>query len=126
MAAPSTPSTPSTPLPKIRLKIGKLSIGLPQTSPSTSTSTSVSSLSKPSIPTVTAAPLLDTNVMTSNEPEEIINCICDAPTIDHGRFMIACDQCATWFHGECVHVGPDTVPDGTEWYCPRCSTTKQS
>ncbi|RKP27184.1 hypothetical protein SYNPS1DRAFT_27153 [Syncephalis pseudoplumigaleata] len=126
LSSPSTPATPTTGLPKIRLKIGKISIGLPVPS-----ATSPPPVAKPAMhtPTVTAAPAsattATTTATTNNEPDEVINCICHTPTVDHGRFMIACDRCATWFHGECVHVGPDTVPEGTEWYCERCLAAKQ-
>ena len=53
-----------------------------------------------------------------DEPEqkdEVIQCICDNPTIDYGLFMIACDVCQHWFHGHCVGVQSE-LP---EWKCPR-------
>jgi hypothetical protein len=49
---------------------------------------------------------------------EVINCICDNPHVDYGAFMIACDQCSEWFHGDCVGIREsDQV---AEWYCMRC------
>jgi hypothetical protein len=49
---------------------------------------------------------------------EVINCICENPHVDYGAFMIACDQCSVWFHGDCVGIKEsDQV---AEWYCMRC------
>ncbi|GAB5593583.1 hypothetical protein Unana1_08483 [Umbelopsis nana] len=49
---------------------------------------------------------------------EVINCICDSPHVDYGAFMIACDQCSEWFHGDCVGIREsDQV---AEWFCMRC------
>lgn len=49
---------------------------------------------------------------------EVINCICETPHVDYGAFMIACDQCSVWFHGDCVGIKEsDQV---AEWYCMRC------
>ncbi|KAI9597590.1 hypothetical protein BDF19DRAFT_433856 [Syncephalis fuscata] len=130
VSTPSTVSTPaSTGLPKIRLKIGKISIGLPPP-PSPSPVSKLSTNHN----TITTTPLLGpstsstvTNPSTQyNDTEEVINCICDTPTIDHGRFMIACDQCAVWFHGECVGIGPEMAEEGAEWYCRRCLAKRKS
>eukprot|EP00742_Colponemidia_sp_Colp-10_P010652 GILJ01011719.1.p1 GENE.GILJ01011719.1~~GILJ01011719.1.p1 ORF type:complete len:1804 (-),score=314.35 GILJ01011719.1:286-5187(-) len=34
------------------------------------------------------------------------------------RFMLDCDTCHRWFHGECVGVTPDSPP--SVWYCDEC------
>eukprot|EP01116_Phalansterium_solitarium_P005265 TRINITY_DN1675_c0_g1_i1.p1 TRINITY_DN1675_c0_g1~~TRINITY_DN1675_c0_g1_i1.p1 ORF type:complete len:201 (-),score=1.22 TRINITY_DN1675_c0_g1_i1:65-667(-) len=34
--------------------------------------------------------------------DEPLYCLCRKP--DHGGFMIGCDYCEEWFHGECVKV----------------------
>jgi len=52
------------------------------------------------------------------ESSEDIYCICRRPR--EGRFMIACDRCQDWFHGDCVGVAPESVDSNAEFYCPRC------
>ncbi|RKP07516.1 hypothetical protein THASP1DRAFT_30672 [Thamnocephalis sphaerospora] len=96
----NVPSTAAPTIPKIRLKIGKLSIGLPAVAPAP--------LPLPAMHDDDAA------------DEEVIRCICPDATLDNGKFMIACDRCSVWFHGDCVGVGPD-MEDGAEWFCMRCT-----
>ena len=40
------------------------------------------------------------------------------------RFMISCDQCEEWFHGDCVGItlqrGRRMEQDGEEYVCPKC------
>ncbi|KAK4509167.1 uncharacterized protein ATC70_007517 [Mucor velutinosus] len=49
---------------------------------------------------------------------EEIRCICENPRVDYGTFMIACDGCSTWFHGDCVGIAESDQVE--EWYCRRC------
>ncbi|KAI8343674.1 hypothetical protein BC941DRAFT_509088 [Chlamydoabsidia padenii] len=54
------------------------------------------------------------------QQEDMIRCVCEHPTIDYGAFMIACDTCGIWFHGNCVGVSEfDQVE---EWHCRSCSS----
>ncbi|KAJ4408256.1 hypothetical protein N0V85_004252 [Neurospora sp. IMI 360204] len=47
-------------------------------------------------------------------------CICGGP--DNHRFMIACDRCEDWFHGECINMDKYTGENLVQRYiCPRCS-----
>lgn len=58
-----------------------------------------------------------------DEDEEEIFCICRTPDID--RFMIACDNCMEWFHGDCVGVeNKRAAKKIKEWYCQRCLEEK--
>eukprot|EP00795_Rhopilema_esculentum_P008690 gene8690-14709_t len=55
-------------------------------------------------------------------------CICRKP---HGnRFMICCDTCEDWFHGDCVGVtqsdGKELEKRGEEWMCPKCKRKLQA
>ncbi|KAL2256572.1 hypothetical protein VTK26DRAFT_1467 [Humicola hyalothermophila] len=47
-------------------------------------------------------------------------CLCRGP--DDHRFMISCDRCEDWFHGECVgmdkHTGENLVQ---KYICPNCT-----
>ena len=42
------------------------------------------------------------------------------------RFMICCDTCEDWFHGDCVGVtqadGKELENRGEEWMCPKCKS----
>lgn len=50
-------------------------------------------------------------------------CLCRGP--DDHRWMIACDMCEDWFHGECVGVDK-SVGEAliVRYVCPRCSDGK--
>jgi len=45
-------------------------------------------------------------------------CLCQEPADD--RFMIACDKCEEWFHGECINVKESEAGDIKYYYCPKC------
>ena len=40
------------------------------------------------------------------------------------RFMISCDQCGGWFHGECVEIteeaGKSMEENNESFVCPKC------
>ncbi|KAJ3292096.1 JmjC domain-containing histone demethylation protein 1 [Borealophlyctis nickersoniae] len=56
-----------------------------------------------------------------DKPKETLYCICQSSDCDD-RFMIQCDGCTDWFHGECLD--PPMVEDDTKYlhkfYCPNC------
>ena len=37
-----------------------------------------------------------------------------------GRFMIQCDLCYEWYHGDCVNVTQEEASDINTYYCPLC------
>ncbi|XP_076457207.1 uncharacterized protein LOC143291265 isoform X2 [Babylonia areolata] len=52
-----------------------------------------------------------------------VYCICRKP---HGnKFMICCDKCGEWFHGQCVGItkqqGQQMEAQNKEYLCPTCS-----
>lgn len=50
-------------------------------------------------------------------------CICRGP--DNHRFMIACDKCEDWFHGECIDMDKYTGENLVQRYiCPNCTDGK--
>ncbi|KAF9982446.1 hypothetical protein BGZ75_006150 [Mortierella antarctica] len=51
-------------------------------------------------------------------------CICRTP-YDPSRFMIACDQCDDWFHGDCVGVAEKEIDLVDQYYCKRCEEKGQ-
>ena len=50
--------------------------------------------------------------------QEPIYCICNGP--DDGSFMIACDFCCEWFHGNCVGVTEKQAQKIDLYVCPEC------
>ncbi|KFA64743.1 hypothetical protein S40285_01345 [Stachybotrys chlorohalonatus IBT 40285] len=47
-------------------------------------------------------------------------CICRGP--DDHRWMICCEKCEDWFHGECIHISKDIGESLIEKFiCPNCS-----
>lgn len=52
-------------------------------------------------------------------------CICRGP--DDHRWMISCDACEDWFHGECVKLDKETGEKLVERFvCPNCTDGKQN
>lgn len=50
-------------------------------------------------------------------------CICRGP--DNHRFMIACDKCEDWFHGDCINIDKYTGENLVQRYiCPGCTDGK--
>jgi hypothetical protein len=51
-----------------------------------------------------------------------IRCVCG--TDDDAGFMIQCDTCGVWQHGDCVHIQQATVPE--HFYCDICEDLMHS
>lgn len=49
-----------------------------------------------------------------------VYCICQVTYTDE-RFMIACDGCDNWFHGQCVGISEDDAQLLDRWFCPDCA-----
>ncbi|MBN3319405.1 CXXC1 protein, partial [Atractosteus spatula] len=47
-----------------------------------------------------------------------VYCICRKPDIN--CFMIGCDRCNEWFHGNCINVTEKMAKAIREWYCGKC------
>ncbi|SAL94943.1 hypothetical protein [Absidia glauca] len=76
--------------------------------------------SVPSYSTTTFNPPPPPPPPPQGQQEDMIRCICEHPTIDYGAFMIACDTCGVWFHGNCV--GVSELDQVEEWHCRSCSS----
>ncbi|XP_061544937.1 CXXC-type zinc finger protein 1b isoform X2 [Phycodurus eques] len=62
------------------------------------------------------APGLESSIMDGeNAP---LYCICRKPHIN--CFMIGCDNCNEWFHGNCINITEKMAKAIREWYCMRC------
>lgn len=51
-------------------------------------------------------------------PGKLEYCICRKPDIN--RFMIGCDKCNTWFHGDCIGITEHTARSIKQWFCQEC------
>ncbi|OQV23596.1 CXXC-type zinc finger protein 1 [Hypsibius exemplaris] len=51
-------------------------------------------------------------------PDETVYCICR--TTDIKRFMIACDKCEEWFHGDCIHITLKASKAIEKYFCRKC------
>ncbi|KAI1818608.1 hypothetical protein GGS20DRAFT_195605 [Poronia punctata] len=67
-------------------------------------------------------------VESSEEEDETDNgpyCLCRGP--DDHRWMISCDACEDWFHGECVSLDKDVGEKLVERFvCPNCTDGKRN
>uniref|UniRef100_A0A1I8IEC7 Reverse transcriptase domain-containing protein n=1 Tax=Macrostomum lignano TaxID=282301 RepID=A0A1I8IEC7_9PLAT len=45
-------------------------------------------------------------------------CVCRSTDID--RFMIACDKCEEWYHGDCIGVSSKDAAAINKFYCSKC------
>uniref|UniRef100_A0A3B4ZHJ9 CXXC-type zinc finger protein 1 n=1 Tax=Stegastes partitus TaxID=144197 RepID=A0A3B4ZHJ9_9TELE len=56
--------------------------------------------------------------VTMETPNAPVYCICRKPDIN--CFMIGCDSCTEWFHGDCIGVSEKAAKAIRVWYCPSC------
>ena len=66
---------------------------------------------------------------TSNCKDPSLFCLCLQP--DDGHFMICCDQCNVWFHGDCVGITfagekRRAAKDDRWFICPRSTYSVSS
>ncbi|ORY93424.1 hypothetical protein BCR43DRAFT_526981 [Syncephalastrum racemosum] len=108
-AAASTPTT-ATSLPA--------STSIAATMPSATTATTTTTTTTTTTSAATPAVITPAALPIDANSTEIIRCVCDHPTVDYGAFMIACDQCGVWFHGNCVGIAESDQVE--EWYCSSC------
>lgn len=50
--------------------------------------------------------------------ENLAYCICR--TSDSSRFMICCDFCEEWYHGDCINLTEKSSKAIKKYYCDRC------
>lgn len=56
--------------------------------------------------------------ISDSEPEEKLYCICRKA--DTNRFMIGCDKCEEWFHGDCISITQEFAKRIQHFYCLMC------
>ena len=55
-----------------------------------------------------------------SEPEETEKLYCICRTADTNRFMIGCDKCEEWFHGNCISITQEYAKRIQHFYCLLC------
>uniref|UniRef100_UPI00336AEC94 CXXC-type zinc finger protein 1 n=1 Tax=Drosophila melanogaster TaxID=7227 RepID=UPI00336AEC94 len=50
--------------------------------------------------------------------EDQAYCICRSS--DCSRFMIGCDGCEEWYHGDCIGITEKEAKHIKQYYCRRC------
>ncbi|KAK4015926.1 hypothetical protein OUZ56_030892 [Daphnia magna] len=50
--------------------------------------------------------------------EEQVYCICRSS--DASRFMIGCDYCEEWYHGDCIDITEEESRFIKKFFCPKC------
>lgn len=55
--------------------------------------------------------------------EKELYCLCKQPHDD--KFMLQCDQCEIWYHGECVEITEDEAEKMRVYQCPSCLKIKE-
>ncbi|XP_042562667.1 CXXC-type zinc finger protein 1-like isoform X2 [Clupea harengus] len=53
-----------------------------------------------------------------------VYCVCRKPDIN--CFMIGCDNCNEWFHGDCIGISEKMAKAIREWYCEKCRSQNGS
>ena len=48
-------------------------------------------------------------------------CICQK-AYDASRFMVGCDTCHNWFHGDCIGIQESSVEEVDSWVCDKCKS----
>ncbi|RVE71131.1 hypothetical protein OJAV_G00071740 [Oryzias javanicus] len=56
--------------------------------------------------------------VTMETPKTPVYCVCRRPDIN--CFMIGCDSCSEWFHGDCIGVSERAAKSIRVWFCLSC------
>ena len=59
------------------------------------------------------------NTEEDTEDPNRLYCIC-RQSHSADSFMIACETCSEWYHGNCVHVTEQEAESMNEWVCQKC------
>ncbi|XP_068026608.1 CXXC-type zinc finger protein 1 isoform X3 [Melanerpes formicivorus] len=60
----------------------------------------------------------DAEAGPGGEENAPVYCVCRKPDIN--CFMIGCDSCNEWFHGDCINITEKMAKAIREWYCGQC------
>ncbi|XP_043101952.1 CXXC-type zinc finger protein 1a [Puntigrus tetrazona] len=59
-----------------------------------------------------------------NRSNARVYCVCRKPDIN--CFMIGCDSCNEWFHGDCINISEKMAKTIRVWYCQKCRSKDDS
>ena len=51
---------------------------------------------------------------------------CRCGVLDETKFMVACDGCDQWFHGECVGLRETQLCRSRQWFCRNCRRERKA
>lgn len=54
-----------------------------------------------------------------NKPSYCIEA-CKRGRVEDGSFMVGCDVCDNWYHGDCVGISKEEANTLESYLCPRC------
>ncbi|OQR69410.1 PHD finger and CXXC domain-containing protein-like [Tropilaelaps mercedesae] len=57
---------------------------------------------------------------SEEEADDGVYCICR--TSDTSRFMIGCDNCNEWYHGDCISITEEFAKNVSKFFCLLCRT----
>ncbi|CAL4191671.1 unnamed protein product, partial [Meganyctiphanes norvegica] len=65
---------------------------------------------------------LNTMLREEGLRDEQVYCICR--TADVSRFMIGCDRCEEWYHGDCINITEQEANKIRKFFCQKCRETR--
>ncbi|KAK4329393.1 hypothetical protein Pmani_000248 [Petrolisthes manimaculis] len=67
---------------------------------------------------------LNTMLREEGLKDEQVYCVCR--TADVSRFMIGCDKCEEWYHGDCINVTETEANKIKKFFCKKCRLKQPS
>lgn len=57
-------------------------------------------------------------VIIESHQDEVLYCVCRKPDVD--QFMIGCDNCDEWYHGNCIGITKQEAKKIKQYFCHAC------
>lgn len=121
--SPSHPQPSSTEPPNMAAQTGSKKKGTAATvkkAPKRPKNGPAKAAKKAKTETTTDVPMSEEPASEEDESDHGPYCICRGP--DDHRWMICCEKCEDWFHGECINIDKDIGESLIEKFiCPNCT-----